>query len=195
MASVSLFYAIYLPLIVLFFSWSCTDYSDLRKRFYDKAAELEDNYICYYSDREHTFDALFDEKIPKAVYETVDAAKQFKLMQCDFKTETVKSKVEELAKKLLGRIFELHNHARRKSSIPRFILSIVGTPIIALFGLAFSIPGILFALAVLYFVWSSFVKSVKKKKLYNIEADKNRAELDEFEKLFIIKNNKLYLRN
>lgn len=124
-----------------------------------------------------------------------DAAKQFKLMQCDFKTETVKSKVEELAKKLLGRIFELHNHARRKSSVPRFILSIVGTPIIALFGLAFSIPGILFALAVLYFVWSSFVKSVKKKKLYNIEADKNRAELDEFEKLFIIKSNKLYLRN
>ena len=104
-------------------------------------------------------------------------------------------RVEELAKKLLGRIFELHNHARRKSSVPRFILSIVGTPIIALFGLAFSIPGILFALAVLYFVWSSFVKSVKKKKLYNIEADKNRAELDEFEKLFIIKNNKLYLRN
>ena len=180
---------------MLFFSWSCTDYSDLRKRFYDKAAELKDNYICYYSDREHPFDALFDEKIPKAVYETVDAAKQFKLMQCDFKTETVKSKVEELAKKLLGRIFELHNHARRKSSIPRFILSIVGTPIIALFGLAFSIPGILFALAVLYFVWSSFVKSVKKKKLYNIEAVKNRAELDEFEKLFIIKNNKLYLRN
>ena len=59
----------------VFFSQSFIDYNDLRKRFYDKAAELEDNYICYYSDREHTFDALFDEEIPKAVYETVDAVK------------------------------------------------------------------------------------------------------------------------
>ncbi len=59
----------------LYFRPDFMEYNALRKRFFDKAAKLESEYIEYYSYKEHSFDSLFDEEIPNVVYKTIDAVK------------------------------------------------------------------------------------------------------------------------
>lgn len=47
------------------FTQEFINYNTLRKRFFDKATELENAYMDYYKSKDHTFNSLFDEEVPE----------------------------------------------------------------------------------------------------------------------------------
>ena len=59
----------------LFFSPRFLEYNTLRKRFFEKAESLEEEYIKFYKSRKHTFVGLFDEEIPEVVQKVTSAVR------------------------------------------------------------------------------------------------------------------------
>ena len=117
-----------------------------------------------------------------------------KIMQYDFKTEQAKSEIKNQEKKLIEHINHLRNLSHHKSSVFRFFLSSLATPIIACVGIAFHLIGIIIALCVIVAIWNSYYESFQECREHNKEATESKAEIKEFESLFIVKNNQLIKR-
>lgn len=134
------------------------------------------------------------EKVLNDTEKATQTFKYLKLTECEFKTEEVLQKMSEQEKNLIQHIESLHGMTKRKSSFGKLLIALIITPILAMIALMFSMPGIVIGLIVILAIWSWYNDERKECKEYNSQIAKCKAEIKEFETLFVVKEGRLEKR-
>lgn len=134
------------------------------------------------------------EKTLKDANNLSETLKYTKLLECEFKTQTVLNKLEEKEKKLIRHIEDMRSMTKRRSAFWKLLVALITTPVLAGIALMFNVVGIIIGLIVILAIWSWYNDERKECKEYNSHIAYRKSEIKEFESLFAVQNGHLRRR-
>ena len=117
--------------------------------------------------------------------------KVYRIMQCRFHSESAIQQKIDLEKKLLNQINIDEANLSRQTTAGKLLLYIILTPIIGIVGCCFHWIGLIIALCVVVGMWSSYRDNFACAKEHNQKIALRRQNINNFNKFFVIKDNKL----